>query len=370
MKNAFARAASLLIYVSLLFLVRPANSQQSLGAINGTVTDSSGAVIAQASIKVHNLATNLEQSAITKNDGSYSIADLPIGTYRVTVSMHGFNTVEYTEILVRAALTTTVNAQLPAGTVSATVTVTGSPLLNETDTTVGYTLSSEFIENVPLGTGSFTQLAILSPGVSADMLGGSGANAGLGNQNIWANGQRDTSNSFTFNGINANNIFNGKSSSQVGANRFVLSTGEAFGATNGGGGDIQTNMSVYNAIGQALPSAPQETLEELRVDTSMYGASEGANSGAHIAQITKSGTNEYHGQVYEYYQSDKMNAAPFFRNDDPVLIAAHQQRPTLHYNRFGATLGGPIVHNKMFRFVSRDTRHGWYVRNLAVARSP
>lgn len=339
------------LLVCLLVFCSNSSAQQNLGSINGTVTDSSGGVISQATVKARNLATNLEQTAVTKSDGSYSIADLPIGTYRVTFSMHGFNSVEYTEILVRAALTTTVNAQLPTGTVSATVTVTGSPLLNETDTTVGYTLSSELIQNLPLGTGSFTQLAILSPGVSADMLGGSGANTGLGNQNIWANGQRDTSNSFTFNGVNANNIFNGKSSSQVGANRFVLSTGEAFGQPNGGGGDIQTNMSVYNAIGQSLPSAPPETLEELRVDTSMYGASEGANSGAHIAQITKSGSNEFHGQVYEYYQSDKMNAAPWFRNADST-IPSNQKRPALHYNRFGGTLGGPIIRDKMFFFGS------------------
>jgi hypothetical protein len=354
MKTLSTRSGRLLLsvfFVLFLASLRPAAAQQSLGSINGTVSDSSGGVIAGASVTAHNVATNLEQSVVTKNDGSYSIADLPIGTYKVDFSMHGFNSVEYTEILVRAALTTTLNAQLPTGTVSATVTVTSTPLLNETDNTVGYTLGSELIQSLPLGTGSFTQLAILSPGVSADMLGGSGANAGLGNQNIWANGQRDTSNSFTFNGINANNIFNGKSSSQVGANRFVLSTGEAFGATNGGGGDIQTNISVYNAIGQALPSAPQETLEELRVDTSMYGADEGANSGAHIAQITKSGTNNFHGQVYEYYQSDAFNAAPFFRNAD-ASIPTSQKVPSLHYNRFGATLGGPIIHDKLFFFGS------------------
>src|SRR4029077_10630226 len=101
-----------------------------------------------------------------------------------------------------------------------------------------------------LGTGSFTQAAILSPGVNADLLNTTGTNAGLGNQSIWANGQRDTSNSFNFNGVSANNIFNGKSSSQLSANRVVLNTGETFGS----GGDIQTATSVYGAIGQALPT--------------------------------------------------------------------------------------------------------------------
>ncbi|MGB8321670.1 MAG: carboxypeptidase regulatory-like domain-containing protein [Candidatus Acidiferrum sp.] len=329
----------------------PLTAQQNFGSLNGTVTDSSGASVPQAKVEARNVGTNLLQAATTQNDGSYSVADLPIGTYAVTVTKDGFRSEQFTEILVRGGVTTTVNARLEPGKVSATVTVTGTPLLNETDTTIGYTLSSELIEKVPLGTGSFTQLAILSPGVSADMLGGSGANAGLGNQNIWANGQRDTSNSFAFNGVNANNIFNGKSSSQVGANRFVLSTGENFGPSNGGGGDIQTSMSVYNAIGQGLPSAPPETIEELRVNTSMYDASQGANSGAHISQITKSGTNDYHGQVYEYFQSNKMNAAPFFRNADPT-IPANQKTPGLHYNRFGGTLGGPIKKDKLFFFAS------------------
>jgi hypothetical protein len=117
------------------------------------------------------------------------------------------------------------------------------------------------------------------------------------------------------------------------------------------GGEIQTGTSVYDAIGNGLPSAPPETLEELRVDTAMYDASQGANSGAHIAQTTKSGTNEFHGQVYEYFQNNVMNSASFFRNAD-TTIPASQKVPALHYNRFGATLGGPIIHNKLFFFGS------------------
>jgi len=343
---------AVLVFLGAVALVSaPGYGQQTLGAINGTVTDSSGGVVSKATVKVRNTGTSLEQAATTKEDGSFSIADLPIGTYTVTFSRDGFKTEVHSQILVRGAVTTTVNAQLQPGEVNATVTVTSTPLLNETDTTNGYTLSSELIQQVPLGTGSFTQLAILSPGVSADLLSGSGTNAGLGNENIWANGQRDTSNSFSFNGVNSNNIFNGKSSSQVAANRFVLSTGENFLPQSGGGGDIQTSTSVYNAIGQGLPSAPPETIEELRVNTSMYDSSQGGNSGAHIEQITKSGTNGFHGQAYEYYQTNKLNAAPFFRNSDPT-IPPSQKVPGLHYNRFGGTLGGPIIRNKMFFFAS------------------
>jgi len=322
-------------------------AQQTLGSIVGIVRDSSGAAVAGATVKVRSAATNLEQSSTTKSDGSFSIADLPVGTYSVAFSRDGFDTEIHSEILVQGNRTTTVNGSLKPGAVSTQVTVSATPLLNQTDTTNGYTMNSELIESTPLGTGSFTQLAILAPGVSADLLSGSGSNAGLGNQSIWANGQRDTSNSLSLNGVESNNVFNGKTSSQVSSNRVLFSVGEG----NTVDGETQTSTSVYIAIGEAIPSPPQETIEELRVDTSMYDASEGANSGAHIAVLTKSGTNEYHGQVYEYHQTSAWNAAPFFRNADPSL-APSDKVPRLHRNQFGATLGGPIVKDKLFFFGS------------------
>ena len=337
------KARYVLAFIGLLcLLVSPSLAQQTLGSINGTVKDASGAVVHGGTAKVHNVDTGLEQTATTKNDGSFNIVDLPIGTYTVTFTKDGFKTEIHSQILVQGDRTTTVNASLQPGEVSASVTVTATPLLNQTDTTNGYVLGTDLIESTPLGTGSFTQLAILAPGVSADLLNTTGTNAGLGNQSIWANGQRDTSNSFNFNGVSANNIFNGKSSSQLSANRVVLNTGETFGS----GGDIQTATSVYGAIGQALPTPPPETVEELRVNTSMYDASQGANSGAHISLITKSGTNDFHGGAYEYHQTDAWNAAPFFFN------AAGIPRPVLHRNVFGGFIGGPIKKEKLFFFAS------------------
>ena len=119
------------------------------------------------------------------------------------------------------------------------------------------------------------------------LTGGTGANTGLGNAPIWANGQRDTSNGFLLNGVDASNLFNGKSTSQVTSGRVVLDTGE--GNANGGG-VIQSSASVYLAIGQALPTPAPETLQELRVNASMYDAQQGASSGAHIDMSTSSGT--------------------------------------------------------------------------------
>jgi len=170
-------------------------AQQTLGAITGTVTDPSGAVVSDATVKAVNIATNLEVVAHTKN-GAFQIPDLPVGTYRVTVTKDGFKTETHTKILVSGSRTTTVDTSLVVGSIGTTVEVNAVPLMNQVDTTIGYVVDSNTIETTPLGTGSFTQLAILSPGVHADFLGGGGANTGLGNQAIFANGNRDTAIAF------------------------------------------------------------------------------------------------------------------------------------------------------------------------------
>jgi hypothetical protein len=340
----FAVVVPCLVLLSLLLQSQFVLGQQTLGGLNGTVTDASGAVVQGTNVKARAVATNLEVSAETKNDGSFSIADLPIGVYQVTFTKDGFQTANYPNIIVQGNRTTTVNVQLKPGAVSSTVTVDATPLLNETDTANGYTLGAEQIESVPLGTGSFTQLAIQAPGVNADFLSGSGSNEGLGNQGIVANGQRDTSNQFTFNGVNANNLFNGNSTSNISDSRFTLNTGEIFGV----GGQVQTNSSVFDAIGQALPTPPVETIQEVHVTTSMYDASMGQASGAHIETTTKSGTNSVHGQAYEYFQNNAFDAQPTFLAANPFFKGA----PPLHRNVFGVTLGGPIVRNKMFFFGS------------------
>ena len=144
------------------------------------------------------------------------------------------------------------------------------------------------------------------------------------------------------NGVSTNNLFNGNSTSQVGENRFVLNTGENFGA----GGTIQTSTSVYGAIGQALPTPPPDAIQEIAVNSSQYDATQGNNSGAHISVLTKSGTNAIHGSLWEQWQNSDMNATPYFYN------AAGIPRPFLNRNAFGVTIGGPIVKDKLFYFGS------------------
>src|SRR5580700_6700916 len=345
-------ARYVLIGLALLCVcISPSQAQQTLGSISGTVTDSSGGVIHEATVKILNLDTGLEQTVTTKSDGSFNVSDLPIGTYSVTFSRQSFKTEVHSQILVQGNRTTTVNGSLQPGEVNVTVTVNGTPLMNQTDTTIGYVVDRLTIEETPLGTGSFTQLAILSPGVHADFLGGAGSNSGLGNQAIFANGNRDTSNSFSLNGTSTNNLFNGNSTSQVGENRFVLNTGENFGS----GGSIQTSTSVYGAIGQALPTPPPDAIQEIAVNSSQYDATQGNNSGAHISVLTKSGTNGLHGSLWEQWQNSDMNATPFFYNDagiNPVTNKPYLPRPFLNRNAFGGTIGGPIIKDKLFYFGS------------------
>lgn len=336
------------LFALMILLPGVVHAQQTLGSINGSVTDSSGALVQGTSISIRNTGTNLVVTAQSKDDGSFSAADLPIGNYEVTFSKSGFKTEVYSSILVQGNHTTTVNASLEPGTVETKVTVDSTPLLNQTDTSNGYTLGRDVIQSTPLGTGSFTQLAILAPGTSADFLSGSGSNEGLGNQGIVANGQRDTSNSFTFNSVNANNLFNGNSTSNIADSRFTLNTGEVFGT----GGQVQTSTSVYDAVGEGLPTPPTETIQELQVTTSMYDASMGQNSGAHIELTTISGANAYHGQVYGNLQNSGLDAKPTFLSKETIENVYHGNAPPLHRAVYGGTLGGPLIKDKLFFFGS------------------
>src|SRR6202035_5673362 len=236
--------------------------------------------------------------------------------------------------------TVTLNANLKVGAVGSTVTVESTPLMNAQDTANGYILEKDEISSVPLATGSFTSVAILSPGVNAELSPGTGANSGLGNQPIWANGQRDTSNSFLLNGVDASNLFNGKSTSSVPSARIVNNTGIG-GASSTTAEIIQSSASPYLAIGQALPTPAPETLQEVRVNTSMYDAQQGSTSGAHIDMSTASGTNDIHGSAYVHRGTDWLNAAPYFFKQDPN-IPANEKVPQLHRYTAGGTLGGPL----------------------------
>jgi len=339
----------LLAVAAAIALCFPAlHAQQTLGAVTGEVTDASGSVIPNAMVTVVDENTTLTRSTKTNAAGVYSFVNLPIGSYTITYTADGFDQQKTLHIGVQADRTATVNAALKIGKTTETVEVEATPLMNAVDTTVGYVMDNQQIEAVPLSTGSFTGVAILSTGVDAELSGGTGVNSGLGNAPIWANGQRDTSNSFSLNGVDATNLFNGKSTSQVPSARVINSTGSSGGSA---AGVIQSVASVYLSIGNAIPTPAPESLEEVKVNASMYDATQGSTSGAHIDLNTASGTNQYHGSVYGKHGTNWINAAPFFfkqTNDVP----ADKKNPNLHRTVLGGTIGGPILKDKLFGFLS------------------
>ena len=339
----------------LLLVTTAVQGQQTLGGITGTISDKTGSVLPGATVEIVGDQTKLTRALKTNANGSYDFVNLPIGTYTLTFTHEGFQTQRVPSIIVQADRTATVNVTMPVGQVGTVVDVQAEPLMNAVDTTNGYILEKEQIETIPLPTGSFTGLAILSPGVSAELPSGTGANAGLGNQPIWANGQRDTSNTFLLNGVDASNLFNGKSTSSVASARIVNNTGVA-GAGSTTAEVLQSSASPYLAIGQALPTPAPETVQEFRVNTSMYDAQQGATSGAHIDMSTASGTNTLHGSAYIHRGTDALNAAPYFYKQD-ANIPASQDVPQLHRYTAGGSLGGALIKDKLFGFVSYQHIH-------------
>jgi len=341
-----------------------AQAQQTLGGITGTVMESTGSVLPGTVVTIVGDETTLTRTRTSSATGSYDFVNLPIGAYTLTFTHEGFQTQRVPSIVVQASRTATVNTTLQVGQVATTITVEETPLVNSVDTTNGYILDRAQIEAVPLPTGSFTGLAILSPGVNAELPAGTGANAGLGNQPIWANGQRDTSNTFLLNGVDASNLFNGKSTSQVASARIVNNTGVA-GAGSTTAQIIQSTASPYLAIGQAIPTPAPETVQEFHMNTSMYDAQQGSTSGAHIDMNTSSGTNTIHGGAYIHRGTNWLNAAPYFYKQDNN-IPSNEKVPELHRYTTGGTLGGPLIKDKLFGFVGYQHVH---VSDLEIGTS-
>jgi len=328
-------------------------AQQTLGAITGEVMDARGNVLQNAVVMVVDEQTALKRTTTTNSTGTYSFVNLPIGSYTFTFTAGGFEVQRTQHITVQANRTVSVDASLKVGQITTTVEVDANPLMNAVDTTNGYVLDKAQVELAPLPTGSFTGLAIQSTGVSAELSGGAGVNSGLGNAPIWANGQRDTSNTIQLNGVDASNLFNGKSTSQVTSLRVVNNAG---GGNNGAGGVIQSSASVYLSIGNAIPSPAPETIEEVRVNASMYDVQQGSTAGAHLDLSTKSGGNGLHGSAYLHRGTGWLNAAPFFFKQDSD-IPDNEKVPQLHRYTAGATVGGPLIRDRLFGFVAYQHLH-------------
>jgi outer membrane receptor protein involved in Fe transport len=317
------RAAPILIVALLIAVSLPLQAQTG-GALTGTVTDSSRAVVVGATVSATAEASGQTQTVTTNGAGVYRFPFITPGAYRVEFTLQGFGKTTGRAI-VAVSETATLDATLAPAGIAEQVSVTEeSPLLQTDDATLGRVVNERAVQEIPLSSRNFTQLLALSPGTSAP-LNDAGA-LGRGTQTISASGARTVSNSLTIDGIDAVNIH-----------------------TN----SLSENTSSSN--GSVIPSP--ETIQEFKVQTSLYDAQFGRNAGANVNLVTKSGTAQFHGSLFEFLRNDDLNANNFFFNRNGT------DRPVLKQNQFGGTVGGPIIHDKTFFFLGYQgtrQRNGLY----------
>jgi len=299
----------LLLFLGLFALSSAAALAQSqtTGRIAGTVKDQTGAVIAGAEATVVSRATGEERTATTDEAGNYVVSLLPPGIYHVTITANGFKKFPV-DVTVVITETSPLNPTLEVGGM-AEVSVTihaASPLVQSEGPQLGRVVDSRAVSELPLATRNFTQILALSPGTAVDLPNNTAV--GRNSQNISVNGSRTTQNNFQINGVRAVNIN-------------------------------------HNSTPQLAVPAP-ETIQEFKVQTSLYDATFGGSGGGNIQVVTKSGTNNFHGAAYEYFRNDALNA------NSPTLKAADVRRPVLQRNVFGGMLGGPLRKEKAFFFIS------------------
>ena len=308
-----------LLLAVLLSLAATVSAQTFRGTILGTVTDTSGAVVAGAKITVRNVNTGLERSTQTSADGSYAVPELPIGSYDVTVTLKGFQTAVTKEVAVDVAGERRVDAALKPGEFNIQVEVRGDtlPLVQTTSAELGGVLTSKTIENLPVNGRDYTKLIYLNPGVagSPDQISDSPGSFGT----FSMNGSRGRANNFLLDGTDMNDGFRN---------------------------DPAINEA--GVFGDPATILPIDAVEQLNV-LSNYEAEYGRNSGAVVNIVTKSGTNQLHGSLLEYNRTSSIGGARNFFNTK----SSGKQDP-FHNNQFGGSLGGPIAKDKTFFYVDYE----------------
>jgi len=286
------------VFVSLLLVHYGFAQGGATGAITGTVQDRSGAVVPNAEVRVVDESTGiLARTLKTDTSGSFSALLLPVGTYTLTISNPGFAEAILKDIVVRVTETTRLIAKLQPSTVQQTVDVQAEvQTIETTAATTGQAIESSTIRSLPLATQNFQQLLSLSTGVQSEL--NASAQLGRGSVRMFVNGQREDNNNYLIEGISA------------------------------------TDYNVAQETNVPLPNT--DVIEEFKVQTSLYDASQGRNGGGNVNAILKSGTKTFHGDAYEFFRNDVLNANEYFLN------GAGLPRPPVKQNIFGGSFGGPI----------------------------
>ncbi len=290
----------------LLSVTMAAAQTSTTGMISGTVKDPSGAVVPSAKLTLTNPAgTQHEETADA--EGRFRFPLLVPGDYALQVEAPGFRATTYERIKVNVTDTTEVTVPLGLQTAAETVNISAEPPLVDTENpTTGRVIGESQVKQLPLPTRNFQQLLALSPGAVASLA--NNTEMGRGDATIYVNGQRGTSNNVVIDGVGVNSP----------------------------GTNSTPNLSVPS------PDAVQEFI----VQTSLYDATQGRNSGGNVALVTKSGTAHFHGSAFEFLRNRLLNANDFFLNQKGI------KKPVLNRNQFGGTLGGPLIKDKTFFFVS------------------
>ncbi len=287
-----------LLILAILALASFGHAQELNGTISGVVSDASNAVVPNATVVVHNNATNLDiRTVTTSSNGEYVATNLPAGTYTVTVQGAGFQTWTSRNVILNVAEKRSLDVQLTVGKVAETVEVSSSTQPVETTSAEqSQTITGTQVRELELNNRNFQQLVALQPGVSANW----GDEPGFGintTTTVTVNGARTTANNWTVDGADIN--------------------------------DSGSNATLLN-----VPSI--DAIQEFTLQRSNYDASSGRSGGGQVLVATKSGTSDYHGSVYEFFRNDYLNANSYFGN------ATDSARPIERYNDYGFTVGGPV----------------------------
>lgn len=316
------RTATLSLILGLVFA--PICSAQSpTGTISGIIFDPNGGVVASAEILIVSDTTSVQYPARTDSEGIYVVSNLPPGPYRIQVSKIGFKTIIKPDIVIHVQDALAINFRLPLGAVSEIVTVEGgAPLVNTESGSVSTVIDRQFVENLPMNGRSFNTLLQLTPGV---VIAPSNINA-PGQFSIA--GQRTSSNSFTVDGVSAN---------------FGVQAGVTAGGASGLG-----QSQAFSALGGTSSLVSVDDLQEFRIETSSFAPEFGRQSGGQVLLTTRSGTNDWHGGVFDYFRNNVMDANDWFAKNAGLGQAEER------HNDFGAYLGGPVWKGRTFFFFSYE----------------
>ena len=289
-------------------------------AVTGLVTDPAGRSVPGVKIAITNLGTNIEATATTNDQGIYRVVALQPGIYRITVLKDGFKSIVKSGLELHVQDVASINFELQVGSVSETVTVRGDQLVvNTTDASVSTIVDRQFAENLPMNGRSFQTLIQLTPGV---VLTGSNLQD---NGQFSINGQRAASNYWMVDGVSAN----------IGVGLF---------AGNGLGGSLGS----FSALGGTNSLVSVDALQEFRILTSTYAPEFGRTPGGQISIVTRSGTNQFHGTMFDYLRNDVLDANDWFAD------SAGLPKPKERQNDFGGTFSGPILRDRTFFFFSYE----------------